>query len=82
MLHGKCKCDADISFQKSLELSKLLSAAAAATTATTTARKKDSKNDDIDDRIILKLIEDGDHRLSRPQDIKLILDTLHLIIQA
>ena len=74
MLHGKY--DADISFQKSLELSKLLSAAA----GTTTARKKDSKNDDIDDRIILKLIEDGDHRLSRPQDIKLILDTLHLII--
>ena len=65
------------SFQKSLELSKLLSAAA------TAARKKDSKNDDIDDRIILKLIEDGDHRLSRPQDIKLILlDALHLIIQA
>ena len=79
MLHGKC--DADISFQKSLELSNLLSAAAAAATTTTTTIKE-SKNDDIDDRIILKLIEDGDHRLSRPQDIKLILDTLHLIIQA
>ena len=78
MLHGKC--DADISFQKSLELSKLLSIAAAATTATATTTAR--KNDDIDDRIILKLIEDGDHRLSRPQDIKLILDALHLIIQA
>ncbi len=56
LLHGKC--DEDISWTKSRELTELLN--------------KNSKNKNA----ILSLIEDGDHRLSRSQDIQLLLDTL------
>lgn len=67
LLHGKC--DEDISWQKSKELADLLKEA-------TPGSSKSENATGIQNDVSLTLIEDGDHRLSRPQDIELLLNTL------
>ena len=66
LIHGKR--DEDISWKKSMELSKLL-------------LQKGSNQDGNEGGDILTLIEDGDHRLSRPQDIELMLKTLDSMVK-
>ena len=66
LLHGKD--DQEISWKKSVELSNLLS----------TQHNNSSNNSN--NATVLELIPDGDHRLSRPQDIQLILEALQSMI--
>jgi len=70
LLHGKC--DEDVSWKKSLELSNLLRRQAAAT--------ETNHHCDANNTVGLTLIDGGDHRLSRPQDIQLLLDTLDSMV--
>jgi pimeloyl-ACP methyl ester carboxylesterase len=80
LLHGKC--DEDVSWKKSEELSKLLKGSKTAVPESSSSSSnnddsKKSKNHATDNNdVVLTLIEDGDHRLSRPQDIELLLETL------
>ena len=73
LLHGRC--DDDVSWEKSLELSNLLKGIGM------DGDEKQIIKDNIEgadstSQVVLTLIEDGDHRLSRPQDIDLLLDAL------
>jgi pimeloyl-ACP methyl ester carboxylesterase len=73
LLHGRC--DEDVSWEKSQELSFLLKGCeAAAPECGNNDNKTNSRANNND--VVLTLIEDGDHRLSRPQDVQLLLDTL------
>lgn len=75
LLHGNC--DEDVSWKKSEELSKLLegSKTAVPESSNLSNSSNDIKNTKSKNNIFT-LIEEGDHRLSRPQDIELLLETL------
>lgn len=66
LIHGKH--DEDIPQEKSVELSDILTHESA------------GSRGGHDDDVVLIQVEDGDHRLSRPQDIHLLLDTLDSMV--
>lgn len=70
LLHGKC--DEDISWEKSDELVSLLKGSI--------PENNKSKYATGSNDAILTLIDDGDHRLSRPQDIELLLFKLDELV--
>ena len=84
LLHGKC--DEDVSWKKSEELSKLLKGSKTAVPESSimsnssndknSNHTKNKSNATENEEVLLTLIEEGDHRLSRPQDIELLLETL------
>jgi pimeloyl-ACP methyl ester carboxylesterase len=69
LLHGQL--DDDVSHHKSVELARALSRKASAAAAST-ACCSDSTTGDVR----VTLVDDGDHRLSRPSDLNLLAETL------
>jgi pimeloyl-ACP methyl ester carboxylesterase len=69
LLHGKL--DEDVSFMASVQLSQVLMAS---------ARTSKDKSPHPDVRVTL--VDDGDHRLSRPQDLRLLATALDRIVRA
>jgi pimeloyl-ACP methyl ester carboxylesterase len=69
LLHGKL--DDDVSHRKSVELARALSTKASAAAASTSCSDSTTRNN-----VHMTLVEDGDHRLSRPSDLNLLAETL------
>jgi pimeloyl-ACP methyl ester carboxylesterase len=69
LLHGKL--DDDVSHRKSLELARALSTKASAAAPSPACSDSTTRNN-----VHMTLVEDGDHRLSRPSDLNLLAETL------